>query len=272
MIIYGSRMYFHKNKVRSWCECENCGRFVKHSSYQASHFGHIYFIPLIPLGSRKQVLRECSYCNLGKHLPLKSMEPVIEELKTTFKSFFVDIQNGTTETKDEESGEMIPMGVYVASMLEDLYCLKEIESVDSVLTILSNENMEFDKFFVEGTWFELNGDLESALERFKSAARVHPDYSLTFFQVGRLAILAGEIQQAEKAFELFGKLEPDDSSGLLCLASYYEAKWDYSKIVEVYDKLLERIPELQSDRAIVKLYKKSCKKSGNHGKFLDQLS
>ena len=70
MIIYGSRMYFKKNLVRSFGECENCGRYGKRVSYQARKFGHIYFIPILPLGSNSQVLRECKSCSMGSHIPV----------------------------------------------------------------------------------------------------------------------------------------------------------------------------------------------------------
>jgi len=65
MIVFGSRMYFKKNVVKSFEECEHCGVYGKMISYKARKFGHIYFIPLIPMGKSSQVLRECKKCKRG---------------------------------------------------------------------------------------------------------------------------------------------------------------------------------------------------------------
>ena len=69
MIVYGSRMYFKKNVVNSFGECEHCGGFGKTTSYQARKFGHIYFIPLIPMGKSSQILRACKGCSMGAQIP-----------------------------------------------------------------------------------------------------------------------------------------------------------------------------------------------------------
>ena len=77
MLIYGSRMYFKKNTVKTTGECEHCGTYGNLTSYQAKKFGHLYFIPILPMGPHSQVLRECPQCRIGTHLSMTDLEPIV---------------------------------------------------------------------------------------------------------------------------------------------------------------------------------------------------
>ncbi len=59
MIIFGSKMYGVRNVVRGFDECEHCECYAQHKSYSGRKWGHVYFIPLFPMGGRVRVLREC---------------------------------------------------------------------------------------------------------------------------------------------------------------------------------------------------------------------
>jgi len=41
---------------------------------EAGEIGHIYWIPLIPMGKKTRVVKECKACKRGLHLPLAQME------------------------------------------------------------------------------------------------------------------------------------------------------------------------------------------------------
>ena len=267
MIIYGSRMYFKQNVVRSFGECEHCGRYGKFVSYRARKFGHIYFIPLIPLGAHSQVLRECKSCSMGAHIPTDRLEPMIDSLSDQFKSWIMEINDGKTEIEIEPGQPPANIGLLITGILDDLYCLNEIEDVDSITAVLDANNLQYERHLVMGRWFEIQGDLDQARLAFQAASDARPEDGPAVYQLGLTEVLRGDVAAAEAAFNRYLKLYPDDHSPHLELLGLYESQRDYSKLVPCLDTLFESIPELLEQKKLTKLYKKSCKKSGLQGKF-----
>jgi hypothetical protein len=271
MIIYGSRMYFKKNVVRSYGECEHCGRYGKNTSYQAKKFGHIYWIPLIPMGAASQVLRECKSCSMGSHIPTQQLEPMIDGLSDQFKSWIVAITEGKTELETDPDSPPTNIGVLIAGILEDLYCLKEIENVESITNVFDANNMHFERDLVLGRWHELQGDLDQSKLSYQAAVRAKPSEGATIYLLALVELKRNDLPAAEAAFQQYLQLHPEDVSAHIELLGAYEVKKDFPKIVETCDILFEKLPELMEQKKIKKLYKKSCKKSGLQGKFSTQI-
>lgn len=271
MIVYGSRMYFKKDVVKSHGECQYCGDYAKQKSYKASKFGHIYFIPLIPLGGQKQILNECSVCGMGNHVSLADLDPMVDSLADRFKGWIMEIQDGATEIAPEPGEAKVNSGVLIAGIIEDLYCLKEIENIDSINAIFDANNMRFEKEIVQGRWNEIQGNLDQARNHYESAHRANTSDPLPLYQMGMASTKGGDIPGAEEAFGKYMKLKPDDPSPYYELAGLYECQWDYPKIVTTYDAIFTMTPEILSNKKVKKLYKKACKKSGQQGKFLAQM-
>jgi tetratricopeptide (TPR) repeat protein len=271
MLIYGSQMYFKKNVVKSNGECEYCGAYGKLKSYQARKFGHLYFIPVLPQGPRSQVLRECKRCSMGTHIPLNDLEPMADALSDQFKSWIVAIQDGQTEVVPNGGTEPVNVGVLIAGILEELYCLKEIESVESISSILAASNMGYENEIVQGRWHEIQGDLEKAKMSFQAAHRSRPREPMPLFQMGSLAAKSGNVQEAESAFQSYSKLMPEDISPYIELSGVYEKTKNFAGIVRAYDMIYTLNPDVIPDAGMKKIYKKACKKSGSQGKFLDQM-
>lgn len=271
MLIYGSRMYFKKNVVRSYGECEHCGGYTKKVSYQARKFGHLYFIPILPLGSHSQVLRECKSCSMGAHIPTQQLEPMIDSLSDQFKSWIMAITEGETEIRIDPDSPPTNAGVLIAGILDDLYCLKEIENVESITAVLDVNNLTYERDVVMGRWFEIQGDLEQARNAFQAATRSRPQDATAYYQLGLIEVMRGDVPAAEEAFQHYTKIHPEDHSAQLELLGLYEAKKDYEKLVPTFDYLFEKIPELLEQKRFKKLYKKACKKSGMQGKFSTQV-
>lgn len=272
MLIYGSRMYFKKNVVKISGECEHCGVFGKLVSYQARQFGHLYFIPILPEGPRSQVLRECKKCNMGTQIPLKELDPMVDRLADQFKSWIIAIQDGQTEmAPDEEGAEPVNIGLLIAGILEDLYCLKEIEGVESISSILNANNMRYENEIVLGRWHEIQGELEQARMSFQAAHRSRPQEPMPLYQLGSIESKAGNVQGAESAFESYSKLVPEDVSPYIELAGLYQSQKNFAGIVKAYDMIYTLNPDVIPDAGMKKVYKKACKKSGAQGKFLNQM-
>ncbi|MEM7473563.1 MAG: tetratricopeptide repeat protein [Planctomycetota bacterium] len=271
MIIYGSRMYFKEDTVRSFSECEHCGTYGPKISYKAKKFGHIYFIPLIPMGARSQILRECKACDMGIHMPVAEMEPRIAELGEQFKNWIMEVQQGNNTVEPAPGEDPLNVGLLISGILNDMYCLKEIEGIEHIAKILLDQNMQYEHDLVAGHWFEIVGDLNRAATSFESAHKVNPDDSIPLFLLGRACIRQGNAAGAEAALQKYIELEPDDVQPWIELATLYEGKSDFPNIVRTYDQIFTMLPDTLSNRGMKKIYKKACKKSGQQGKFLDKI-
>jgi hypothetical protein len=271
MLIYGSRMYFKKNTVKTTGECEHCGTYGNLTSYQAKKFGHLYFIPILPMGPHSQVLRECPQCRIGTHLSMTDLEPIVASLADQFKSWIIAIQDGQTELVLEGETEPTNIGHLIAGILDDLYCLKEIESIESISTILSSSNLRYENDVVSGCWHEIQGDLPQAKMNFQSAHQSRPEEALPLFRMGSIAAKTGNVQEAEAAFENYSKLFPEDITPYIELAGLYDDQKNFAGIVRVYDMIYTLNPDVIPDKGMKKIYKKACKKSGITGNFLNEM-
>jgi len=271
MIIYGSRMYFKKNVVRSYGECEHCGGFGQQVSYKARKFGHIYFIPLIPMGAYSQVLRECKQCSMGAHIPDSELETLTRGLSEQFKGWITAITEGEREIAPAPDEEPLNIGALVGSSLSDLYCLQEIENADGITQVMEASDMKMEKELVQGRWQELQGNLQQARQHFDAAHRNDPDSVYPLYHLGLTEIRLGNIPAAEIAFQKQLAIEPDDMSVYSVLAGVYESTKNFPKIIETYDKIYDLVPQTVADKGMKKVYKKACKKAKIQGKYLAQM-
>jgi tetratricopeptide (TPR) repeat protein len=76
-IIYGSRFYSRKNVKTRTGVCRHCGRTNKLQSFEGYRFGHLYFIPIIPLG-REQAIEMCSSCERYLSVPVDKWKRAAE--------------------------------------------------------------------------------------------------------------------------------------------------------------------------------------------------
>lgn len=268
MLVYGSRMYFKENVVESVGTCEHCGHYTQQTSYIGRKFGHLYFIPLFPLAVRSQILNECGNCSTGTHIPLTDMEPIQDEVRGKFKEWIEHVQNGKNEVHLPDDEEPVNVGILLAGVLENLYCLQEIKDVESVLAVLKSNEMHHEAEVVSARWHELQGNLDHAIASYQAAHKLSPEDLYILFNLGRIERLLGKDAQALEAFHTCLELEPKALDVLIEIAGIYENKKDFPKIVESYDKIYDLRPDLVSEKGMKKLYKKACKKSGIEGKYL----
>lgn len=87
MIIFGSGNYYKRDSVYRADICENCGSFQHLHSYTCTPAGHVYWVPIIPLGS-KRIMDQCPSCKAGREMSLgkwkklrrEEVIPALEEL------------------------------------------------------------------------------------------------------------------------------------------------------------------------------------------------
>ncbi len=271
MIVYGSRMYFKKNVVKSYGECEHCGDFGKMTSYQARKFGHIYFIPLIPMGKSSQILQECKGCSMGAQIPLDQLDSAVDSVADQFKSLIVSATEGETEIEVEPGYPKINIGAMIASIMGQLYCLKEIESPDSISDVLMASNMSYENELVLAKWNELNGDLDKTSAHYEAAHRLQPEAPLPIYHKAVTEFRSGRIDAAEEGYKKYLQLEPEDVVAHGELAGIYQKQKRFDQVVKSYDEVFRINPENLSNKHLKKIYKKACKKSGVQGAFLAQM-
>ncbi len=271
MIIFGSGMYFKTNKVKSFGSCPHCGRFGKMTSYRSRRFGHLYFIPLLPLGGGVQVLRECKSCRNGAHIDRSQAKALTESLADRFKQLSMALAEGEVEIETEPGQPPINTAARLAGSLEDLYCLGEIDSADAVVDLMDAGGLQMERELVLGVWNQLHGHLEQAESHFELAHRIAPRSPYPLYQLGMLHIYRNNAEAAESTFGKYRQLCPDDLSPITELAGLFEQQKNWPKIVEYYDKIYAIHKQSWHNKAMAKLYKKACKKSGVEGKFLNQI-
>lgn len=269
MIVYGSRMYFRSNIVKHFGICDHCGNYTKQQSYRGQKFGHLYFIPILPMGSKSQVLDECSQCEMGSHLPLEQAGPAIEKMQMEFKQWIEAVQEGETEVTPEGSDQPINVGFLIAESASSLFRLNQLSRVDDICAILDAEEMDFEKEMVLAKWCELTGDAVQRSRHFQTASRLRPDDLFIAFETACALRLGGRTEEAIGEFRRLISMDPSELTGYVQLAGIYEVQKDFQNLAVTLEAIFEIDPELRNDRKTKKLYKKACKKSGHDGKFLN---
>lgn len=271
MIVYGSRMYFKKNVVKSFAECEHCGVYGKMTSYKARKFGHIYFIPLIPLGASSQILRECKKCKVGSHIPVEKLEPMVDSVADQFKSLIMAVSDGQTEIEVNPGAPPANIGVMIAGIMGDLYCLKEIENADSISDVLLANHLNYENEIVRGKWRELTGRLDQAKEHYQAAHRQKPDDSIPIYHTAMTELRMNRLEAAENELNKYLQMMPNDIGAYAKLAGIYEKQKKFDRLVGAYDAIYRLNPANVANKPMAKVYKKACKKSGVQGEFLAQM-
>ena len=271
MIIFGARMYFKQNVVKSFEKCERCGAYGKQVSYKARKFAHIYFIPLIPLSKLSQVLRECSRCKVGSHIPVDQLEPMVDSVANQFKSLILAVSEGQREIELEPGVPTANIGLMIADIMGDLYCLKEIENVNSISDVLLANSMNFENELVLGKWSELNGRLDEAKHHYRAAQQQKPADSIPVYQMAVAELRSGNLEAAESEFKKYIQLAPDDIGAHGELAGIYQQQKKFHQLVETYDAIYKLNPATITNKPMSKVYKKACKKAGVQGEFLAQM-
>lgn len=259
MIIYGSRMYGKKNQTRSHGRCTYCGRVGLQHSYDGRKWGHLYFIPLIPVGGKVRVLRECASCSTGAHVPVEQVPAIVESVKKGLEE--VTITLGAGDRHVTMDGRPVPVAAVIAANLSDLHCLCGEPEVRQFLDNLRFVQAGQELRLAEALAAELDAREREADACFDALARASDDPLILYYSAQYLSrrARAGEAAAIAERVELG---MPDNLDVKQLLVESYTALGAWEKLVGVYERSFEVEPSLKTNKAIVKLYKKACKKAG----------
>ena len=262
MIIYGSRMYWRKNKVQGWGHCSQCGKYVRHTSYNGRRWGHLYFLPLIPIGPRTRVLMECPKCGHGLHVPEAKAPEMLTGIQASADAALAALVEGKIEFIIEGKGRPASCVRYLADAVELLYGLDSAETVAGIIKTLADNGETYAHEVVRGSAFEFQGRFDEAvscLQRGMAAApqKVLPLVLLAALQEGR-----GKVDDARLLYEKALEFAPDDLSLMQALLGIYAAAKDHRELAQLYERCFGVKPALKKDKKLVKAYTKACKKVG----------
>lgn len=259
MIIYGSRMYGKKNQVRSHGRCDHCRKHGTQESYDGRKWGHLYFIPLFPIGDKVRVLRECRSCNMGSHLPLHTVPQITQSTRDNIDKAIIAI--GAKETHFETEEGAVNALASIANNIRDVYCLLGEDEAQVLLENLRALEAHHEVLLVEAKLAEVSGRSTEAESKFKQLADSSEDPLILFHHVQYMV----DVGKTSEALPILQKVESmlvDDLSVKQLLIECYETTKQWNNLADTYENCFLIVPELMDESKIYKAYKKACKKAG----------
>ena len=267
MIIYGSRMYGAKNVVHAHGVCEHCGRLVRHKSYDARKFGHLYFIPLIPAGGPVRVLKECPSCNHGVHVPQDQAAAYYGEIESLMPKCVAAAIEGDHEFVIDASGETSPTGPFLTTAIETLYIFGSKADIPEILDILRDGGAEYEYLVARSAHEDLTGDHGTAEQSMLDAAAILSDAPYPLVMLAQFAGRRGDPHRQLELLHQTNNMQGGQNVELMLqMADIYEALNQYDQMIEMMDRCIALVPELAEDKKFMKLHKKYSKKAAKQAR------
>ena len=265
MIIYGSRMYGKKNKISLRGLCEHCGNKGDLLCYDARSFGHIYWIPLIPLGGPVRVIKECSRCSRGLHFPQKNIPELLDRLTAEVKLCAAAALAGKTSfniASDADSQSQQNIGPFLFDVIETLTTMGKRDDVDDLVAIFNGGGADYAVAICAAARFFLIGNYRAALKHLNEAYALRSDDAFIPYQRGVVYALLNDQHRAIEEYRLAISIAGPDLMILVELIAAYEAAGLPEEAADTMAECLRVAPDLAGDKAFMKAVKKAHKKLG----------
>ena len=260
MIIYGSRMYGRRDVVKGWGSCESCGIYSLQSSYNGRKWGHLYFVPLFPLSSKVRVLKECSHCSHGMHIPEKDVADMIGNLRKRSDAALAALISGQQEF--DSDGTVLSCAACLSDSVDFFHCLLADDYVRLVLAALQEKNLDYVYHLVNGESQQFHGKLDDAEASYRKAVACEPQDVLPLSCLGSIHLKKNDYDGARLIYEKTLELAQDKLPVHQVLLTVYNALDCHAELTKSYEACFSLLPELAQDKKFVKAYKKACKKAG----------
>lgn len=96
--------------------------------------------------------------------------------------------------------------------------------------------------FLAGRSFEADGKFKEAVEAYKNAARINPDYAEAYVHLGLVYYRLGRYAEAVDAYKQVIKLRPHDPSLYNKLGAAYIIIGEYQKAIDAFENLIKIEP------------------------------
>ncbi len=266
IIIWGTLPYFRTNKVKQHGICPHCSRLVKMQSYFARECFHLYYIPLIPFRARCRYHQICSSCQQGVQLEASKFESLLHELRTSSAEAVLAVLNDESTFIPVEGKEPVEAVPYLMDALDWLYAAGDIEFCGGVWNQLQGINHKYARWMLEARKFVRDGQVDRAIEAYHDAHLTEPDLTLPLESKGQLLMLSKKYGAAigclSKLIELVSDQPGKLSIYLSQLADCQVESKRFDEAVKTFHRILALRPDLQSEKAFMKLVHKTRKKAG----------
>ncbi len=259
MIIFGSKMYGVRNVVRGFGECEHCECYAQHKSYSGRKWGHVYFIPLFPMGGRVRVLRECSNCDTGAHIPEDELPDMIDAIRNALEACISTLDLHTHECNHPEIDEPVPIGPYIRETVGTLYLLESESLIDEARQAFDGKAAAYESNITQAALAEVKGDDDQALEHYSNARQIAAEFP-TFVMAG----ICQRNEHHEKALSLYNQLlstVDEPLQVLLAMTESLESLKSHDELCDVLEKCIALEPGLAENKKFMKYCKKVAKKA-----------
>lgn len=261
MIIFGSRMYGKKHVIQGVGACENCGAYGALQSYEGRRFGHVYFIPLFPMGSAVRVMKECGKCKMGRQVPVDRVRVLYARVEALMQPCILAATGGSRTFVDPQGGQETHNGPFLLDAIDMLYSSGHAAEVPDLLNMLDTDPSQYEHGLATGAMHELRGDAQSAYASYQEAMEAAPDEPLPCLLMADFCTRAGRHDDALSLLERAHALAPEDVQVLLAMAGPLELLGRFDELTALLDRAVAMAPQLEHDKPFSKLRKRFAKKA-----------
>lgn len=266
MLIYGTNTYFRSNKVTQHGFCSLCSSYAKMRSFTAMLFLHLYFIPVIPIGSRKRSHKLCGKCNQCQ----QAFEPavfdsIITRLKDQSADAIVALKSGdATFDSDDPNEAPIECVPFLHSAIDWLYASNNVAFCESMLSQLTEPECRYAQTMLRGALETYRGKPDDAINTYREASQIQPQSFQPHHARGMLLAARKKTIECIEAYRsAIACATPDIEYQLrLELVDIQTAAKQYTDAAATFDWLLAAKPDLLSNKDFMKIVNKNKKKSG----------
>ncbi len=233
VIIWGSRHYGKRRAAVVRAACESCGRAGYKRSYEAWHAGHLYFIPIIPMG-RQRIFRMCSACDQGRVASGKEWARIrATEIEPRLAAF----RDAPTDREVAEEALAVTVG------LDDREGFYEValgieRAFAGDATMLASLGGGYAHFLMDDAALSAN---RRALDRDASCPEARCGLALALLRAGDPDAAAEHVAAAIKA-------DPEGSAWLgMALVEAYQADGRHRDALAALETVRERCPDVPEE-------------------------
>jgi hypothetical protein len=265
-VIYGTRAYFRRNQVTTFNFCEYCSVHGKLSSFDGRNFFHLYFIPLIPLGSRKRNHQSCPRCNAVQDFDLPHFEQVRQNVKQDtaecLGAILADERTCMIEA-DDHGGEIeVDALRHMHATQPWLRSAGDNDFIKECLSKLKDPRHSYQNYILHAQLAAISGDRLGAIAQYSQATINRPDDPFAYEQLAILYPLDKQYAKAEENWKKAMQLIPENER-YRCWFGLVEALMQQSKFeeaVDIYQRIFAWNPNLGNDPKLKAGFKKAQKK------------
>ena len=243
----GTHIYGKENVLTRQDRCTQCGAFGPVSSYDATNYFVVLFIPLIPIG-KLRVLDHCPACDRWRQMPRRKWEQAKEEA----------LQAALDGMKaDPGSPEAVTEALATATTFQDEGVLLQFGQV------AKNFRDNFDVQSMHAATLSYFGRTDESIEAYENALAVKDEPELRE-QLAVEQMQAGRPDDAEPNLAHIWEGDASKASYAIVQAEAYQTLGDHESAMARIDRVEETWPEVAA-AADFKKFRKEAEKLQKKG-------